>query len=164
MSLLTPELAALEGRTVTYSAPEPLGRASVRYFARAVGATDPIHWDIDAATDAGHADVVAPPTMIFETNQYMDVEPDAHGFAGHAWGIEVPNTRLIRGGNAYRFHAPVLASTVPEMTWTIESVTERSGRDGRTMLIIESLAECRDQRGTLLAENTETLIYQELPA
>ena len=36
---------------------------------------------------------------------------DDDGFAGHGWGIEMPGTRLVRGGNAYRFHQPVRPTT-----------------------------------------------------
>ena len=41
MSLLTDEVRALVGRTRTYTAPEPLGRASIRYFALAIGDDNP---------------------------------------------------------------------------------------------------------------------------
>lgn len=40
-TLLTDELRALVGRTAVYTAPEPLGRAALRYFATAVGDTNP---------------------------------------------------------------------------------------------------------------------------
>jgi acyl dehydratase len=36
-------------------------RDRVREYARAVGETDPIHFDLDAARAAGHPDLVAPP-------------------------------------------------------------------------------------------------------
>lgn len=40
-TLLTDELRALVGRTTVYTAPEPLGRAALRYFATAVGDSNP---------------------------------------------------------------------------------------------------------------------------
>jgi acyl dehydratase len=38
-----------------------VGREKVREYARAVGETNPVYLDVDAARAAGHADVVAPP-------------------------------------------------------------------------------------------------------
>ncbi|TMK23734.1 MAG: MaoC family dehydratase, partial [Actinobacteria bacterium] len=38
-----------------------VGREKVREYARAVGETNPVHLDLQAARDAGYADVVAPP-------------------------------------------------------------------------------------------------------
>ena len=38
-----------------------IGREKVREFAAAVGETNPLYFDLDAARAAGHADVVAPP-------------------------------------------------------------------------------------------------------
>jgi acyl dehydratase len=38
-----------------------VGRENVREYARAVGETDPIHFDLGAARAAGHPDLVAPP-------------------------------------------------------------------------------------------------------
>src|SRR5436853_1934205 len=38
-----------------------VGREKVREYANAVGETNPVHLDVDAARAAGYADVVAPP-------------------------------------------------------------------------------------------------------
>src|SRR5205807_8758802 len=37
-----------------------VGREKIREYARAVGETNPVHLDLDAARAAGHADLVAP--------------------------------------------------------------------------------------------------------
>ena len=42
---------------VTYA----VGREKIREYAWAVGETNPLHFDVDAARAAGYADVVAPP-------------------------------------------------------------------------------------------------------
>ena len=38
-----------------------VGREKIREYARAVGETNPVHLDLEAARAAGYADVVAPP-------------------------------------------------------------------------------------------------------
>ncbi|MCI0385836.1 MaoC family dehydratase N-terminal domain-containing protein [Streptomyces sp. CNQ085] len=42
-----------------------LDRGAIRRFATAVGATDAVHHDVEAARAAGHPDLVAPPTYLF---------------------------------------------------------------------------------------------------
>ena len=51
------------GRTYPPTAPYQVGREKIREFARAIGATDPLHLDPEAARAAGYLDVVAPPTF-----------------------------------------------------------------------------------------------------
>ncbi len=163
MTLLTDEVRAYIGRTVRYTAPEALGRSSIRYFARAVGDDNPCYTDDEAAARAGHRDVVAPPTFVCETNQYADGRPDDDGYVGHSWDLPVPEgTRLVRGGHEYEFHAPVHPDVVLDVSWTVEGMEEKTSRSGTSLLLVTSLAEYRDQAGTLLARNRETLIYQEV--
>jgi acyl dehydratase len=38
-----------------------VGREKIKEYARAVGETDPLHLDVEAARAGGYADVVAPP-------------------------------------------------------------------------------------------------------
>jgi len=102
--------------------------------------------------------MIAPPTLICETNQYAAREPDALGHAGHSWDLDVPGT-LVRGGNSYEFHADAGADTILTATWTLVGMTERTRRDGQPMLTVTSEARYTDQRGTLLAVNTETIIF-----
>lgn len=152
MSLLTDELRALVGRTATYTAPEPLGRASIRYFALATGDDNPAHL----------AGEVAPPTLVCETNQLVNLPRDDNGFAGHGWHVHVPGTREVRGGNSYRFHRPVRPDDVITVTWTVTDVAERTTGSGAGMVVVTSLATYRAADGELLVENEETLIYVEV--
>ncbi|MBW5250549.1 MaoC family dehydratase N-terminal domain-containing protein [Streptomyces sp. P01-B04] len=157
--LLTEELRAqLTGRTAVYTAPEVLGRAAIRYFALATGNADPLHLDPDYARAHGHPDVIAPPTLVCETNQYAGLPPDEDGYPGHTWGISLPGTRTVRGGNSYTFHRPVGPDDLITATWTLTSVTERTTGDGLPMLVVRS--HCAYTSGDeLLAENEETVLY-----
>ena len=152
MSLLTAEVRALVGRTATYTAPEPLGRAAIRYFAMATGDDNPAHL----------AGEVAPPTLVCETNQFTGLSRDANGYAGHGWGFHLPGTREVRGGNSYRFHQPVRPDDVVTARWEVTDVTERTTGSGQSMVVVTSLASYTNQDGDLLVENEETLIYVEV--
>lgn len=163
MGMLTDEIRAAIGRTVTYHAPDAVSRAAIRYFATAVGDDNPIYRDLDTARSVGLPDVMAPPTLVCETTQYVDCRPDEDGYAGHSWDLPMPETRVVRGGHEYEFHAPVHPGTILEVTWTIEDIVEKKSSSGSEMMIITSLVEFRDQNGRLLVTNRETIIHQELP-
>ena len=149
MSLLTDEVRGLKGRSATYTAPEPLGRAAIRYFALATGDDNPAHL----------AGEVAPPTLVCETNQFTGLPRDDNGYAGHGWGFHIPGTREVRGGNSYRFHQAVRPEDVVTARWEVTDVTERTTGSGQSMVIVTSLATYTNQHGDLLVENEETLIY-----
>ncbi|WP_285707695.1 MaoC family dehydratase N-terminal domain-containing protein [Microtetraspora sp. NBRC 16547] len=156
---MTEEIRALVGREVSYTAPEELGRAAIRYFARAVGDDNPLYTDDAYARGHGYDGVIAPPTLICETNQYADQPPDADGYAGHDWHIEIPGSRKVRGGNTYTFHEPVRPDDVITAAWRLDGVTERRTSAGQEMLVVSSVATYTNQHGRLLATNEETIIY-----
>lgn len=162
LTLLNDEVRSWIGREVTYTSPEELGRASIRYFALAIGDDNELYLHDDAAREAGHPSVIAPPTLICESNQYLHREPDANGFIGHSWHLPLKNMRLIRGGNDYVFERPVLPTDRITVTWHIEDIEEKRSSKGDAMLVVTSVATYLDARGDLLATNTETLIYQPL--
>jgi acyl dehydratase len=75
-----------------------VGREKVREYARAVGETNPLHLDPEAARAAGHRDVVAPPMFVtvytspaigpafFDPEVGMDFARMVHGAQEFAWG------------------------------------------------------------------------------
>lgn len=161
--LLTDALRTRLGETVTYRAPEALSSATIRYYALAVGDANPIYTDEAAAQAAGLPGTVAPPTLICDSNQYLPGPRDHEGFMGHSWGIEIPNTRLVRGGNDYTFHRYARPDDVLTVTWTLTDMTERVTSSGVAMLIITSEARYSAADGEPITTNVETLIYTALP-
>jgi acyl dehydratase len=145
-----------------YTAPEPFGAAAFRYFALAVGDANPLYTDGDFARDHGLPGVTAPLTLVCETNQYAGLPPDEEGYAGHTWGLHLPGTRQVRGGNSYTFHRRVRPDDVVTATWEITDATEKVNRRGEEMLIVTSRARYTDQRGEPLADNEETIIFVTL--
>ena len=53
----------LQGRSYPAQEVYDVGREKIREFARAVKATHPAHFELDAAKALGHGDLVAPPTL-----------------------------------------------------------------------------------------------------
>jgi acyl dehydratase len=162
MALLTDELKALIGREVHYPAREELGRASIRYFALAMGDDNPLYVDDDYAKKHGYPSVVAPPTLIVETCQYAHQRANAEGYLGHEWPLHLPNTRLIRAGNDYEFMRPVLPSDRISVTWTLEDIVEKPSSRGGTQLFVSSVARYRDAKDEIVALNRETIVIQPI--
>jgi len=162
VTLLTDEVRALVGTTRVYTAPEPFGAASGRYFGLAIGDNNPLYSDPEFSRRHGLADVTAPLTLICETNQYAGLPMAEDGYAGHLWKINIPRTRLVRGGNSYTFHRRVRPPDIVTASWTIASVDEKTTRSGQDMLIVASRVVYTDQEGSLLAENEETTIFVSL--
>jgi acyl dehydratase len=155
------EFESLLEQRATYQAKVPLGAASFHYFAQAIGDAAAIYVDDAAARAAGYKEVIAPPTFVCETVQYSSRPPDESGYIGHNWTLHVDGWHRVRGGNAYRFHQPVVASDILNVDWSVESVRETTGSGGTRMVVVVSLAVYRNQRGELLAENRETMIYRK---
>ena len=151
MTLLTDEVRATLGSTVTYIAPEPLSRASIRYFALAIGA-DPVRWRDEA-----------PPTLICETAQLTGRSaPDENRYLGHTWELPLPvPCAMFRGGNDYQFFRPARFDDVIRTSWTLVDAAERRDRAGEGLLFVTAEATYTAD-GDLLATNAETMIFRPL--
>ena len=150
LTLLTNEVEACVGATAVYTAPEELGKASIRAFALAIG-SDPDRW-----SDA------APPTLIFETCQLTGLsERDVSGYLGHDWGLPLPvPCTMIRGGNDYRISRPARPEDVITTSWEITRIRERHDAEGVPLLVVVAEAVYAAADGGQIASNTETLIYR----
>ena len=162
MPLLTPELEAKVGVVVTYDAPEPFGPAAARYFATAIGDHNPLYIDLAYARGLGLRDVAIPPTLVTETNQYTNLPISADGNTGHDWGLDVPGTRQVRGGNLYRFHRRIQADDVVTVRYELTGIEEKTTRAGAEMLVFSTTMTVVNQRNELLLENDETVILIDL--
>lgn len=157
-SRITDALKACVGREVTYVAPEPIGRASIRYFAAATADTNPVYSDEALASLSRHGGIIAPPTMVCETGQFYVAPQGKDGYFGHRWELPIESDRNIRGGNEYELLQPVRPDDTITVTWRIVDIYERETRKGGAMIFVISEARYSNQRGELLAINRETTI------
>lgn len=157
--LLNDDLKQWIGREVSYTAPEEVGQAAIRCFALALGDESPLYRDDEFAKRTRHGGIIAPPTFVCETNQYMDATPDSDGYMGHAWRLPIPASRLVRVGNEYQFFRPFRPTDRITATWRLTNIYERATRAGR-MLFVESEARYTNQHCELLAVNQETVAFQ----
>ncbi|WP_068402071.1 FAS1-like dehydratase domain-containing protein [Kribbia dieselivorans] len=126
------------GRTYPPTATYTVGREKIREFAAAVGATDPLHVDVEAARRAGYADVIAPPTFAVLISQLCDAQFVTDPEAG------VDFSRVVHGEQSFDHQRPLVAGDEIVGVLTIESVR---GAGGHTMVALRSDLHAVDTAG-----------------
>jgi acyl dehydratase len=126
-----------------------VGREKVREFAAAVGEENPLHHDLDAAREAGYADVVAPPMFV------VVYSAPALGPAILDPDVGINFGTMVHGGQEFVWGPPVVAGD--EIT-TTASVKEISERGGMGFYVFASVSQ--NQRGETVCTATWTNIVR----
>lgn len=120
-----------------------LERGRLRAFAKAIGETDPIYLDVDAARAAGYPDLPAPPTFLFAAEQ------DSGTQMAMIEEMGVPLGKLLHGEQGFTYHRPACAGD----TVTVRSrVSEMYDRKGGALEFVVTRSEVRNQKDDLVAE------------
>jgi acyl dehydratase len=146
------------GREISYTAPDEIGRPAIRFYALALGDDNPLYFDEAFAACTRFGGIIAPPTLVCETNQYMVAAPGPDGYTGHVWSLPIPPSRMTRIGNAYEFFQPLRPTDRITATWRLVDIEARSTRLG-DMLFVDSDVRYTNQLGELLAINRETMAF-----
>lgn len=105
-----------EGHQYPPAEPYQVSREAIREFAVAVKADHRAHYDVDAAQDLGHRDLVAPPTFAVVVAQRAE-----------AAVIEDPETgidfsRVVHADERFTHHSPILAGDTLHAQARIERI------------------------------------------
>ena len=126
-----------------------VGREKIKEYALAVGETNPLHLDPEAARAAGYRDVVAPPmfAVVYSAPSVGPpiFDPD----------IGLNFAMMVHGGQVFEWGQPVVAGD--EIT-TATSIKDISERDGRGYYMFESIST--NQRGEQVCRGTWTNIVR----
>lgn len=137
------------GRTYPPSGPYAVDAEMIAAFAAAVGATDPVHTDPEAARAAGYPDVIAPPTMAVRFGQLDSrpyiTDPEA--------GIDF--ARVVHGEQSFVHHRPIHAGDVLTGTMTVDSIRSAGGHS-----MIATRSELTDADGGRVATATSTIVVR----
>jgi acyl dehydratase len=112
-----------------------VGREKIKEYAHAVGETNPLHLDVDAARAAGHRDVVAPPMFAA-----VYCSP-AIGPALFDPEVGIDFARMVHSGQDFTWGPLVIAGD--EVTTTV-SVKDVSERGGTGFYVFESVSTNQD--------------------
>ena len=145
------------GQEMVYRAPDAMGRPAFRMYALAIGDFNSLYADGEFAQSHGLKDVMAPPTLVCDTWQYLDSDMDERGdLIGRG---ELGQLGGLRAGNDYEFFQPVYPDDVITAHWKVKEIYEKTGRSGHIVFqVIE--ASFYNQRDELLARNLETMFYR----
>ena len=126
-----------------------VGREKIKEYARAVGETDPVHLDVEAARAAGYADVVAPPmfTVVYSAPSVgpLIFDPD----------IELNFALMVHGAQEFEWGPLVVAGDEISTTTSVKDIYER---DGRGYYLFDSVSS--NQRGEQVCRGTWTNIVR----
>jgi acyl dehydratase len=98
-----------------------VGREKIREYASAVGETNALHHDLQAARSAGHADLVAPPmfAVVYGGRALAPVLFDPE--------LQINFAMLVHGGQEFVWERLVIAGDEIETTVTVKDIAERGG-------------------------------------
>ncbi|HEU4658424.1 MAG TPA: MaoC family dehydratase N-terminal domain-containing protein [Capillimicrobium sp.] len=98
-----------------------VGREKIREYAHAVGETNPLHLDVEAARAAGFADVVAPPmfAVVYSAPAVMPVLFDPE--------VGMDFARMVHGGQEFTWGELVVAGDEITTTVSVRDIHERAG-------------------------------------
>jgi acyl dehydratase len=117
-----------------------VGREKIREYAHAVGETNPVHHDPEAARAAGFRNVVAPP-MFCVVYSAPAVGP---GILDPEVGINL--AAMVHGGQEFVWGEPVCAG---DMITTKAKLVDVSERNGMGFYVFESVSTNQDGAETV---------------
>src|ERR1700722_16300659 len=117
-----------------------VGREKIREYAYAVGETNPLHLDHEAARAAGYADVVAPPmfAVVFSSRAVGPALLDPE--------VGINFAMMVHGGQEFTWGPLVVAGDEITTTATVKDISERGGMG---FYVFETVSE--NQRGETVA-------------
>lgn len=132
----------------TFSAKAELGQ--LRFFAKAIGETNPIYTDEQAARDAGHPGVPLPPTFLFSLEFLIP---------SNAWRDElgIVPTRILHGEESFKYHRMAYAGDTLTFDVRIADIYDKKG--GALEFVVRE-TRVTNQRGEHVADLRSVLVQR----
>jgi acyl dehydratase len=106
----------------------PVDAWRVKLFCQAIGDTDPVYWDADAARAAGHRACPVPPTFL------KALESDHFSSAALLARLEAPMSKVLHAEQSFQYQHPVYVGDVVEIQRNITDIYDK--RDGALSFIV----------------------------
>lgn len=126
-----------------------IDRARLRFFAKAIGETDPVYTDVAAAQAAGYPDLPAPPTFLFAA------ELDSGAIDRLLTDVGIPVEKLLHGEQGFTWFRPLCAGDTATVRSTITDVYARKG--GALEFVVKT-SDVTNQMGERVAELRSVLV------
>jgi N-terminal half of MaoC dehydratase len=123
----------------------------LRFFAKAIGETNPVFTELEMAKAAGHRDLPVPPTYLFG----IELEsPDPFAWLA---GIGVDLRRVLHGEQSFTYHSTAVAGDVLTATPRIGNVYSKKGG---ALEFIEKASTVTRENGDLVAELKTVIVVR----
>jgi acyl dehydratase len=126
-----------------------VGKEKIREYALAVGEESPVHFDREAARDAGFRDIPAPPmfAVVYSAGAVAPavLDPD----------VGINFAMMVHGGQEFEWGEPVCAGDTITTQASVKDIYERGGM---TFYVFESVS--RNQDGQEVVRGTWTNIVR----
>jgi hypothetical protein len=157
---LTDEMRAAIGRE-SYPWPYEVTTTSVRAFARGVGYTDPVYYDVSAARAAGYRNLPAPPTYIgtpvFIPGRSHDIfsgPTEGQPSVGH--GLK----NVLDGGTETEYFEQICAGdTLTAVTRIIDLKVRESPKLGKMLILTSETTFTNQERKRVAAQRSQVIFY-----
>jgi acyl dehydratase len=111
------------GRTYPSTEPYLVGREKIREFARSLGETNELFFDVQVAQAAGYTDLVAPPTFA------IIVSMGAAGQVVFDPELGLDYTRVVHGDQRFEHHRPITAGDQLTCLVSVDDIRTVAGND-----------------------------------
>lgn len=126
-------------------------RGQLRAFARAIGETDPVYSDLEAAHQAGHTELPVPPTFVFGL-------ADGDGLRWLA-DLGIDTRAVLHGEQSFEYHDIAHAGDTLRLSAQIADVYAKKG--GALQFVVRETV-VRRQDGSPIADLRETLVIRAI--
>ena len=126
-------------------------RSRLRFFAKAIGETNPVYTDLAAARAAGYADLPAPPTFLF------GAELDSGASDRLVADLGIPFANLLHGEQRFTYHQPACAG---DKVTVRSKLTDIYDKKGGALEFVVKQSQATNEAGVLLAEMRTILVYR----
>ena len=133
----------------SFSADVEKGR--LRFFAKAIGETDPVYTDEAAARDAGYKTIPAPPTFPFS----LDMEgPELMPVLGL---LDMDIRRILHGTQEFEYLGTIYAGDTITVSSRIKDIFDKKG-GALEFVVMENTYT--NQQGEVVVKAATTLVYR----
>ncbi|MBB3177807.1 MaoC family dehydratase N-terminal domain-containing protein [Variovorax sp. Sphag1AA] len=127
----------------------PIERSRLRFFAKAIGETDPLYTDEAAARDAGYPDLPAPPTFLFAA------ELDSGATDKLLADLGIPLSKLLHGEQGFTYHRSACVGDTVTVRSRIEDIYDK--KNGALEFVVKA-SRATNQNGELVAEMRTVIV------
>lgn len=122
----------------------------LRFFAQAIGETNPVYIDESAARDAGHPGLPLPPTFLFS----LELESPSSAWRDDI-GIRIE--RILHGEQSFTYHRMAYAGD----TFTFEGrITDIYSKKGGALSFVVKESRVTNQRGEHVADLRSVIVHK----